>query len=99
MWIDNTGVAPIYNDSYRLAFRFSQGKKSIIAQSNEDLTKWLPGDTWIKEELKLKERFKKGKVNIETALVDAATNEPKVRLAIKSKNTDGWYPLDTIDVK
>ncbi len=97
MWMDNAGVAPIYRKGYALAFRFTQDGKSGISLSSQDITKWLPGDTWISEAIKLSPDFTRAvDIQVETALVNIETKTPAVKIAIKGVQEDGWFPVGII---
>jgi len=97
LWIENIGVAPLYHH-YPLAFRFSQGEKSVVVLTPHDPRSWLPGDTWINDQAYLPACFTAGEVMIHVALVDAATKTPRVRFAAEGTDDDGWLPMDTIEV-
>jgi hypothetical protein len=96
VWIDNTGVAPIYRDLYAFAFRFTQGKKKVVVLSKQDITTWMPEYTWFEETLTVPDRFRSGDIQVETAIVDRKTLVPKVKFGIKGMNPDGWYPMETL---
>ena len=69
-----------------------------VHHSPEDIRKWLPGDVCLHETIALPQEFEPGSVMLHAALVDPATNEPKVRLASEGADPDGWLPLDTLEV-
>jgi hypothetical protein len=97
LWIENVGVAPLYHH-YPLAFRFTQGGRSVVALTPHDPRTWLPGDTWIDDQAHLPAGFTAGEVMIHVALVDAAAKTPRVRFAVEGAEDDGWLPMDTIEV-
>ncbi|MCX7916956.1 MAG: DUF4832 domain-containing protein [bacterium] len=97
MWIENTGVAPLYKNRYKLAFKFKQGAKEEIIHSSEDITKWLPGDIWIDEVLELNTNFDEGAIEIYVSIVDKETNIPKIKFAIECREEDGWYFMEEIE--
>lgn len=97
VWIDNVGVAPIYRP-YKFAYRFRQGKSAYVVQSKQDITKWMPDHTWFAETVKVPPALQRGTADVDVALVDAATDTPKVWFAIEDKLPDGWHPMTTIDV-
>lgn len=99
MWIENVGVAPIYRDLYTPALRLSQGNTKQIIQINRDMRQWLPGDSWIKHTIKVPAAFKRGKVNIEVALVRKDSSVPAIRFAIKGTTPDGWHPVDALQLE
>jgi hypothetical protein len=96
VYIDNVGVAPIYRP-YKLAMRLTQGKRTEILLFKEDIRKWLPANSWFKEELVFPEGFERGGVKVALGIVDD-TKTPRVWFAIKGKTDDGWHPLMSIDV-
>ena len=96
-WVENVGVAPIYR-RYTLAIRLTQGARIHYHHSSADIRTWLPGDACLHETVALPREFQPGSVMLHAALVDAATNVPKVRFAVEGADADGWVPLDTIEV-
>jgi hypothetical protein len=97
VWIDNVGVAPIYRP-YKLAFRFSQGKRREIVQLAADVRTWMPDNTWFAEEMTLPPSLERGEAKVDVAIVDPATNAPRVAFAIEETADDGWHPMTSIDV-
>jgi len=77
IWIENIGVAPPYR-RYRLAFRLRQGEVSELIVSPSDVTRWLPGDIWLDEKRPLPPSLKPGKVDVDVALIDENSSEPRV---------------------
>ncbi len=96
-FIDNVGVAPIYRP-YRFAWRFRQGGDSHIVQSAQDIRKWLPDHNFFREEISLPAGLKPGTIEVDCGLVDAATGQPRVKLAIEPVGDDGWHPLGFMDI-
>jgi hypothetical protein len=96
-WIENVGVAPIYR-RYALALRLTQGNRTHVYRSRADIRKWRPGDACVQETVKLPRGFKAGSAMLHVALVDPATNVPKVRFATEGAEKDGWTALDTIEI-
>ena len=97
MWIENIGVAPLHH-RYALALRLTQGARSAVVILPPDVTTWLPGDTWISEQVRLPGGFAEGEVMMEAAIIDPATGRPRVSFAVEGAGDDGWYALDTIEV-
>ncbi|OGF50948.1 MAG: hypothetical protein A2231_06650 [Candidatus Firestonebacteria bacterium RIFOXYA2_FULL_40_8] len=95
-FIDNVGAAPIYRP-YKLALRFTQGKKIKIVKFKKDIRTWLPGHNWFKENLIFSKGFKKGEVKVALGIIDDK-NLPKVWFAIKGKTDKDWHPLTSMDV-
>ena len=95
-FLDNVGVAPIYRQ-YKMALRFSQGKKIKIVKLKKDIRTWMPGHTWFKESIIFPKGFKKGEVKAALGIVDDK-DIPRVWFAIKGKTDKGWHPLASVDV-
>jgi len=96
---ENVGVAPPYRD-YQLAFRLVNvaDKTAKVMVSKTSIKGWLPGETRITESLKLPQALRPGRYELALAVVDPATKEPAVRLAIAGRAEDGWYPLSQVEV-
>jgi hypothetical protein len=69
----------------------------MLAQA--DIRKWLPGDVIYDGAVFLPADLPPGEYDLEIALVDPATREPKVKLAIAGVAPDGWYPMGRIAVR
>lgn len=112
MWIENTGVAPIYRD-YTLAFRIQTDAGEAILPVPETIgakpgssvrvRSWLPGDQWIEGQLRVPENFPvKGPGLLSVGLIDPKTGQAAVRFA--NENADGsayrdnWLVLDKVVV-
>jgi hypothetical protein len=93
---DNVGCAPIYRP-YKLALRFTQGKKSQVVRFKEDIRKWLPGHHWFREQIVFPRGFERGEVKLAVGIVDD-TDTPRVRFAIDAPTDAGWHPLTSMDV-
>jgi hypothetical protein len=97
-WIENVGVAPIYR-RYAFALRATQGNRVHYIHSPAEIRTWLPGDGILREAFTLPKEFQPGAVMLHAALVDPATNVPKVRFAVEGTEADGWLPLDKVEVE
>lgn len=97
VFIDNVGCAPLYRP-YKLAWRFRQGSAAFVVHSTEDVTTWLPGHKYFKETLSLPQGLAGGTVQVDVGIVDAATDEARVKLAIDPVTDDNWHPLARVDV-
>jgi hypothetical protein len=97
VWIDNVGVAPIYRP-YKLAFRFTQGKTVEVVQFSQDIRTWLPDITWFTEKIAVPKSLQRGEAKIDAAIVDPATDSPRVRFAVKEIADDLWHPMTSIDI-
>ena len=101
---DNVGCAPIYRP-YRVALRFTQGKKSQVVRFKADIRKWLPGHNWFREQIVFPRGFQRGEVKLAIGIVDPSgglgtsdTDAPRVRFAIDAPTDAGWHPLTSMDV-
>jgi hypothetical protein len=94
-WWENKGVAPLYKD-YKFAVRLKNPERSEIMITSAYLPDWLPGDVVHDEKLYIPYDIPPGSYNIEVAIVDPVSYEPRVKLAIAGRNNDGWYTLGEI---
>jgi len=97
-WWENKGVAPIYRD-YKFAVRLRNQARTVILSTSAYLPNWLPGDIVHDEILYLPHDMPTGSYKIEVAIVSPASYEPRVKLAIKGVNDDGWYTMGDIQVE
>ncbi len=97
-WWENKGVAPVYKD-YKLAFRLQKDGYNRIFFTGADVKEWLPGDIIFDEAIFIPNDTPNGEYNIQIALLDEYTLEPKINLAIEGKMPDGWYQLGTVNVR
>jgi len=95
-FIENVGCAPIYRD-YRLAWRFTQGRRAFVVHSKQDLRGWMPGNVWFAERLTLPKGLTPGEATVECGIVNDA-DKPVVRFAIHGKLNAGWHPMTHMDV-
>ena len=58
-----------------------------------DVGKWLPGRFNVEEILTLPATTPQGACHLSVGIVDPATMQPVVRLAIEGRDPDGWYPV------
>ena len=94
--IDNQGAAPIYRP-YRLALRFTQGRRRHVVRLRQDIRKWMPDLTHFRERFCVPKALKRGAAEVSCAIVDDR-DKPVVRLAVKRRDGDGWHPLTHMDV-
>jgi hypothetical protein len=97
-WWENKGVAPCYR-AFPLALRMKSARRSAVMLAQADIRKWLPGDVIYDGAVFLPADLPPGEYDLEIALVDPATREPKVKLAIAGVAPDGWYPMGRIAVR
>jgi hypothetical protein len=95
-WWENKGVAPCYKP-FILALRL-RGAKTAVLETAADIRKWLPGDNLYDDAVIVPFDMPAGDYDVEIAMLDPATRQPKIRLAIEGRREDGWYPLGVIKV-
>jgi hypothetical protein len=96
LW-ENQGDAPAYR-RYPLALRLKSGSTSAVLVTNADVRTWMPGDNLYNNSAFVPRSLPDGEYTLDIALVDSATHEPKIKLAIAGVETDGWYPMGTIKI-
>jgi hypothetical protein len=96
---ENVGVAPPYRD-FLLAFRVTdvESKESFVSVSDISIKGWLPGEIKMTESVRLPEALKAGEYDLALTVLDPATKNPAVRLAIAGRADDGWYGLSKVIV-
>lgn len=97
-WWENQGVAPIYRQ-YPFALRLRSAERTHVMVTSADIRKWLPGDAIYDDAVFVPAEMPPGEYELEVALVDEASREPAIKLAIAGVNVDGWYPMGKITVK
>lgn len=97
-WWDNRGVAPIYKE-YLLALKFKNEQTSEVIITDADIKSWFPGDNLYDDGIFIPREMPAGRYDLQIAIVDRQSHDPKVRLAISGMNPDGWYPLGKIDIR
>jgi len=96
-WWENRGCAPIYR-GYDLALRFKSAGSETIVKTDADVTKWLPGDAVYDDAVALPYDMPKGRHALSIAMLDRWTGKPRIQLAQKGREEDGWYKLGEIEV-
>lgn len=96
----NIGVAPSYSD-YVLAFQLrNQAGTEVARRVTGNTTRyWLPGSFGVNDSFPLPGSLAKGTYTLSLGLVDPATGNPAVQLAISGKDSAGWYPLSTLVIE
>ncbi|MFO7670094.1 MAG: DUF4832 domain-containing protein [Bacteroidales bacterium] len=97
-WWENKGVAPVYRN-FRFALRLKNQEKTEVLVTDANLLTWLPGDIVYNDKVFLPHDFPEGAYDLELAIISPTTHEPKVKLAIKGVNEEGWYPMGKILVQ
>lgn len=98
MWWLNAGVAPVYRP-YEVAVELRSAGASAKVVLPVDVRKWLPGDAVFDGSIYISDSLKPGTYRLRVALLDPQTEKPAVKLAIDGLQPDGWYDLDSIDVR
>ncbi|MEO6829388.1 MAG: DUF4832 domain-containing protein [Acidobacteriaceae bacterium] len=96
-WWENKGDAPAYRQ-FPFAIRLSNGKETAIMLTNSDIRTWMPGDNLYNDSVFIPANLPDGDYSVGVAIVDPATREPNVKLAIDGIGPDGWYPMGRIGV-
>ena len=97
-WWENKGVAPCYRE-FPLALRLKSAQRSAVMTTAADIRTWLPGDVVYDDGVFVPADLAPGEYELAIAIVDPASREPKVKLAIAGMEPDGWYPLGKIEVR
>ena len=97
-WWENKGVAPCYKN-FSLAIKLKGDKDSAMFLTDADIRKWMPGDNVYDNSIFIPKDFAPGDYSVEIAIVDRSSRKPKVQLAIKGKDAEGWYNLGKIKVE
>jgi hypothetical protein len=95
---ENVGVAPPYR-GYLVAFRLRAGGQEIVLVTDRSVRGWLPGKIAMAVEPVVPRSAQPGRYELAVGVVDPATKEPAVRLAIVGRSPDGWYPMSEIQVR
>ena len=97
-WWENKGVAPAYRN-FPVALRVKGAGHSQVFLTGADVRKWLPGDVVYDDAVFIPSEMPPGEYELSLAIVDPASHEPKVKLAIAGMQPDGWYPLGKIKLQ
>lgn len=97
-WWDNKGVAPIYK-KYLLAIKLKNDKRSEVILTNADINSWFPGDNLYDDAIVVPREMPAGTYQMQIGIVDRQSHEPKVQLANKGRDAEGWYTVGNIEVK
>ena len=96
-WWENKGVAPCYR-KFPLALRLRGSERTEVLPTDVDVTGWLPGDNLCDGSVSVPAELPAGHYELELALLDPDTKQPKVKLAIAGRGEKGWYNLGKIEV-
>jgi hypothetical protein len=97
-WWDNKGVAPVYR-KYLLALRLKSQSQSAVLITDADVNSWYPGDNLYDDGVFVPRDIPAGNYQLQIAIVDVGSHEPRVNLAISGREADGWYPLGNIEIR
>jgi hypothetical protein len=97
---ENVGVAPPYLD-FVLGLRLSGAdrSKAHVFAGKTSVKGWLPGKVEASEPLSVPAGLSPGSYDLSVAILDPATKQPVLRLAVEGRGEDGWYRAGRIDVK
>lgn len=97
-WWENKGVAPSYR-AFPLALRLKNGAGEQIMLTGADIRTWLPGDVVYDDAVFVPRALAAGRYDLDIAIVEESTRQPKVKLAIAGVKPDGWYALGSIEIR
>jgi hypothetical protein len=97
-WWDNKGVAPVYR-KFLLAVRLKNEKDSFVILTGADVNSWFPGDNLFDDGVYIPGDVSAGIYQLQIGIVDCQSHLPKVNLAIRGRETDGWYDLGRIEIR
>src|SRR6185437_7639720 len=97
-WWENQGNAPCYR-KFAFALRLNNGKQTAIMLTNADIRTWMPGDNLYNNSVFIPADLPDGDYTVSVAIVDPATRQPKVKLAIEGVGPDGWYLMGKVKVQ
>ena len=63
-----------------------------------DIRTWMPGDNLYNNSVFIPASLPDGDYQVSIAIVDPATREPAIKLAIQGMDADGWYALGNVTV-
>ena len=96
LWIENTGVAPMYRP-YNLAIKLKRGNRESIWLTGDNTTTWFPGDIVIKPYIPVRQMIGTGDTEAFIGIVDSK-KQAKVRFAVEESGEDAWIALGKIKI-
>jgi hypothetical protein len=96
-WWENQGVAPSYRQ-FPVVLRLNGAQGTSVIRTAADIRQWLPGDAIYDDSVTLPADLRPGVYELSIGIVDPATGQPKVKLAIAGVTAEGWYPLGKIEI-
>jgi hypothetical protein len=97
-WWENKGVAPVYK-KFLLAVRLTNEKRSGVMITDADINSWFPGDNLYDDAIFVPRDMPAGIYQLQIGIVDRQSHEPKVNIAIKGRDSEGWYPVGKIEIR
>ena len=97
-WWENKGVAPCYK-KYCLAVKLKNQKRNEVMITDADITSWMPGDNLYDNSIFIPVDMPEGEYQLQIGIVDRQLLQPKVKLGIEGKDSEGWYTLGSISIK
>ena len=97
-WWENKGVAPIYKN-FLLAIRLTNKKRTEVFITDADIKSWLPGDKIYDDAIAIPWDMPIGNYRMQIGIVDPQSHQPKVKLAIEGRDSEGWYTFGKIEIK
>jgi hypothetical protein len=90
----NVGVAPTCrNDVLAVQIRGSSGTPVLTSNTGIAVKDWLPGSYTVTPTVTLPAGLPPGAYTVAIGIVDPATMNPVVQLAIEGRDANGWYPI------
>jgi hypothetical protein len=96
-WWENKGVAPCYK-RFPLALRLKNESRTEVLRTKADIRDWLPGDNLYDDAVFIPADVPTGEYDLDFALLDPHSGQPKIKLAIAGMGEDGWYSLGKIKI-
>jgi hypothetical protein len=97
-WWENKGVAPCYK-KYCLAIRLKNQKRNEVIITDADITSWMPGDNLYDNSIFIPVDMPEGEYQLQIGIVDRQLHQPKVKLGMEGKDSEGWYIVGSISIK
>ena len=91
-------MAPVYK-RFLLAIRLLSEKRSEVIITDADIRSWFPGDNLYDDAIFVPRDMPAGVYQLQIGIVDPQLHKPRVNLAIKGRDSEGWYPLGKIEIK
>ncbi len=97
---ENIGVAPSYGN-YRLAFQLKAVSGALAGTfvTPQQIKSWMPGAFQVDSSLSLPVGLQPGFYTLTVGVVDPVSGAPAVQLSINGRDSAGWYPLSTLEIR